>query len=142
MNDEPNKPPSRPRIRIRLHQEDEVGYGKPPRAHQFKPGQSGNPKGRKMGVKNEATILHELLQQKVTLTERGKTRKVTLLEAILRKLAEECLRGNIRSTAFLLNRFQATSMGDGSQADIGEDDKAVLEAYIKELQPKNDGGAS
>ncbi|CEG06953.1 hypothetical protein BN961_00334 [Afipia felis] len=142
MNDEPNKPPARPRIRIRLHREEEVGYGKPPRAHQFKPGQSGNPKGRKKGVKNEATIMHELLQHKVTLTERGKARQVTLLEAILRKLVEDCLKGNIRSTAFLLNRFQASSMGEGSQTNISEDDNAVLEAYIKEFQPKNDGGAS
>ena len=137
MNGGANK--SRPRIRVRLNQDDEVGYGRPPRAHQFKPGQSGNPKGRKKGVKNEATILHEILQHKVSLRERGKTRKVTLLEAILRKLVEDCLKGNIRSTSFLLNRFQATSTRDGSQADIGEDDKAVLEAYIKELQPKNGG---
>ena len=28
---------------LRHHQHD-VGYGKPPRAHQFKPGNSGNPR--------------------------------------------------------------------------------------------------
>ena len=38
----------------------EVGYGKPPKAHQFKPGQSGNPKGRPRGAKSEATILREI----------------------------------------------------------------------------------
>jgi hypothetical protein len=142
MSEGSGKSPCRSRTRVRLHQEDEVGYGRPPRAHQFKPGQSGNPKGRKKGIKNEATILHDLLQHKVTLTERGKTRKVSLLEAILRKLAEDCLKGNIRSTAFLLNRFQATSMGEESRTDIGEDDKTVLEAYLKELQPKNAGSGS
>jgi hypothetical protein len=26
--------------------DDEVGFGKPPKKHQWKPGQSGNPKGR------------------------------------------------------------------------------------------------
>jgi hypothetical protein len=35
----------------------EVGYGKPPKAKQFKPGQSGNPKGRPKGSRN-ATPKH------------------------------------------------------------------------------------
>jgi hypothetical protein len=120
---------------------EEVGYGKPPRRHQFKPGQSGNPKGRKKGVKNEITILQELLQHKVALNERGKTRKIILLEAILRKVAEDCLRGNIKSVGFLLNRYHAAAAGDAAQADLGEDDKAVLEAYLREFQNKpEDGG--
>lgn len=134
MTDQPMKP--RPRVRIRP-QNNDVGYGRPPKEHQFKPGQSGNPKGRKKGVKNEAAILHELLQHMVTLTERGKTRKITLLEAILRRVAEDCLKGNIRSAAFLLNRFQTLSAGEGAKTEISEDDKAVLEAYLKELQPKD-----
>ena len=53
------------------------------------------------------TILQELLQHKVVLNERGKTRKIILLEAILRKVAEDCLRGNIKSVGFLLNRYYA-----------------------------------
>ena len=30
----------------------EVGYGKPPKSTQFKPGRSGNPKGRTKGSRN------------------------------------------------------------------------------------------
>ena len=30
----------------------EVGYGKPPKSRQWKPGQSGNPKGRPKGARN------------------------------------------------------------------------------------------
>ena len=134
---------SRRRIRIRLEDEaDDVGYGKPPRSHQFKPGQSGNPKGRKKGIKNEVTILQELLQHKVSLSERGKTRKIILLEAILRKVAEDCLRGNIKSVGFLLNRYYAAAAGDTAQGDLSEDDKAVLEAYLREFKnkPEDDGG--
>ncbi|MEH2567771.1 DUF5681 domain-containing protein [Bradyrhizobium sp. AZCC 2289] len=129
-------------VRLRLEDNDEdVGYGKPPRRHQFKPGQSGNPKGRKKGVKNEITILQELLQHKVVLNERGKTRKIILLEAILRKIAEDCLRGNIKSVGFLLNRYYAAAAGNAAQADLSEDDKEVLDAYLRDFKkPSEDGG--
>ena len=52
------------RKRVRLKPSDEdVGYGKPPKANQFKPGKSGNPKGRPKGARSEATMLVELLSQ-------------------------------------------------------------------------------
>ena len=35
----------------------EVGYGKPPEASRFKPGRSGNPKGRPRGSKNKRISL-------------------------------------------------------------------------------------
>jgi hypothetical protein len=114
--------------------EDDVGYGKPPRAHQFKHGQSGNPKGRPEGAKSETTILHELLQQKISLNERGRTRKITLHEAILRRIAEDCLKGNTKSAAFLLNRYHAMTASEPEEAGLSEDEKAVLETYLKDFQ--------
>ena len=45
----------------------EIGYGKPPKKHQFKPGQSGNRKGRPKGTKNTATLLREILDRKIEL---------------------------------------------------------------------------
>jgi hypothetical protein len=56
----------------------EVGYGRPPQAHRFKPGQSGNPRGRPKGAKNEATILRDLLNRKIDVREGGRVRKITL----------------------------------------------------------------
>jgi hypothetical protein len=129
---------SRRRLKIRPSVDD-VGYGKPPRSHQFKPGRSGNPRGRPKGVKNEETILRELLHHKVVLNERGKSRKIILLEAILRKVAEGCLRGNVKSVAFLLNRYYAASAGSNIDSEIGEDDKAVLDAFLKKFETNNEG---
>jgi hypothetical protein len=123
-----------PRVRRRVGNklgadESDVGYGKPPKAHQFKPGQSGNPKGRKKGIRNEATILQDLLQYKVSITERGKTRKIPLMEAMLRKIAEDGLKGNVKSVTFLLNRYQTILIGDDSaRQTLSEDDKVVLDA--------------
>src|SRR3981081_3050883 len=120
----------KPRRRVRPEGDAyEVGYGKPPREHQFKLGQSGNKPGRPKGAKNEETILSDLFKQKVRISENGKVRKITVLEAILRKVAEDCLRGNIKSVGFLLNRYYAAAAGGTAQADLSEDHKAGLGRY-------------
>ena len=116
--------------------EDDVGYGKPPRAHQFKPGKSGNPKGRPKGAKSAETILHELLQQKISLNERGKARKITIHEGIFRRIIEDCLKGNTKAAAFLLNRHHAMTSGEPVESGLSEDDEAVLEAYMHKYQNK------
>ena len=137
------KPKGRAKKRPRpAADEDDVGYGKPPRTHQFKPGQSGNPKGRPRGAKSEATILQDLLQHKIGLSEHGKTRRITLHEAILRRIAEDCLKGNTKSAAFLLNRYHAMTSGEPDESGLSDDEQTVLETYLKKFQsdldPKKD----
>jgi hypothetical protein len=132
------KPPSEirslPRVRIRDAASDsEVGYGRPPKSTQFKSGQSGNPKGRPKGAKNEATILHELLHRKIPVREGGRTRKIMVLEAILTRFAEDSLKGNTKSAAFLLNRHGAVESGDPQRSDLNDDDQDILNAYAQRL---------
>jgi len=111
-----------------------VGFGKPPKQARFKPGHSGNPKGRPKGAKSESTILRELLHRKITIREGGKSRKVTVLEGMLTRFAEDSLKGNVKSAAFLLNRYGAMVSGEVGPSDIGEDDREVLEAFIRKQQ--------
>ena len=49
----------------------QVGYGRPPLHTRFKPGQSGNPKGRPKGAKNEDTILREIMNRPIDIREGG-----------------------------------------------------------------------
>ena len=114
----------------------DVGYGRPPREHQFKPGQSGNKRGRPKGSKNEATIISELLNRRIDIRQNGTVRKITLLEGILLKFAEDALKGNPKSAAFLLNRKLLTESSDqpadGPALDM--DDRKVLEHYAQQLE--------
>ncbi|MBR1153973.1 DUF5681 domain-containing protein [Bradyrhizobium sp. JYMT SZCCT0428] len=128
-----------PPAKKRAGERDDVGYGKPPREHQFKPGKSGNPKGRPKGAKNPETILLELLQQQVGLNERGKARRITILEAIFRRIIEDGLKGNTKSAAFILNRYQAATSGGTMESGLSEDDEAVLEAYLQKYRSNNEG---
>jgi hypothetical protein len=46
-----------------------VGYGRPPVHTRFKPGQSGNPRGRRKGQRNVSTVLAETLNQRIRIRE-------------------------------------------------------------------------
>lgn len=74
-----------------MSSEYEVGYGKPPKHTRFKPGQSGNLKGRPKTYKSAISVLEEPLNMKVG----GKKREVPAFEASLRKTAQSALEGQL-----------------------------------------------
>jgi hypothetical protein len=112
-----------------------VGRGRPPKATQFKPGQSGNPKGRPKGAKNESTIVRGLLNRKIAIREGGKTRKVSVLEAIFIRFAEDALKGNPKSAAFLLNRYGLAEGTDAPEASgLDQDDQQILESFRRHVE--------
>ena len=132
-----NDSSTRPRIRDRERPlEAGVGYGRPPRRHRFQPGQSGNPKGRPKGSKNESTILREILGRKIANRVGDRVRKITVLEGILLRIADDSLRGDIKSATFLLNRFGALVSGELERTDITDDDREILEGYVARLEAK------
>lgn len=116
-----------------------VGYGNPPKQHQFQPGQSGNRKGRPKGTKSTATLLHEIVERKIEVRTGTTVRKISVREAILTRIAEFALKGDIKSAAFLL---QLLNMLDTAQehANSGSplDDREIIDAYLKSFL-KNEG---
>ena len=112
----------------------EVGYARPPRAHRFKPGRSGNPKGRPKGAKNEETILNNLLNRRIEIRQAGRLRKITVLEAMLLKFAEEALKGDAKAATFLLNRYRPPEANEASANEMTEEDQEVLDAFTRRVQ--------
>jgi hypothetical protein len=68
--------------------DERVGYGSPPKHSRFKKGRSGNPKGRPPNSRNFDSLLNEELEQKISVTERGATRRITKREAIAKRLVD------------------------------------------------------
>jgi hypothetical protein len=95
-----------------------VGYGKPPRQHQFQPGQSGNSKGRPKGAKNTSTLLREILDRKIEVRTGATARKVSVREAILIRFAESALKGDTKSAHFLLQRYDVAETAQSEVQDI------------------------
>jgi hypothetical protein len=106
-----------------------VGYGKPPKHSQFKKGQSGNPKGRPRGKRNMASLVGDVLAQKVTITANGKRKRVSSETALLLRLREKALGGDLRALQILLSLRAAHIPDAESTADhglIAAEDIAIL----------------
>ena len=122
--------------------DDPVGYGKPPRHTQFKPGQSGNPSGRPKGVRSLKDDFHEVLCEPVRITQNGKARELTTQQVILKVLANKAGKGEmgaIRQTVELMLRVFGT--GEDAEAERGalsEDDEALIAAAL--AREKTDEG--
>jgi hypothetical protein len=83
-----------------------VGYKKPPRHTQFKPGHSGNTKGRPKKSTAPTDVLRKQLRTLVNVTAGGKTQRVSILEAIVMKLASLAASGDYKSIALVLTALK------------------------------------
>ncbi|MBB5716612.1 DUF5681 domain-containing protein [Sphingomonas aerophila] len=114
--------------------------GRPPREYRFKPGTSGNPRGRPRGSRNFATLIQRELDRTITATVSGRQTKVAKREAIIMRLVEKALKGDHKSIEAILK------YGDEGSSEIKlppmDTDPAreseILDAYLRRL---DDGGA-
>jgi hypothetical protein len=116
----------------------EVGFGKPPRAMQFKPGRSGNPAGRPRGAKNFATAIEQELDARVTVTENGRRRRISKREVIAKHLVNKAASGDLKAIPLLLNEARAqennpAGSGPNDILDAPEDHK-VLDGIIARIR--------
>jgi hypothetical protein len=108
----------------------EVGYGRPPREHQFKSGQSGNPLGaRKKRPPNPLEAEAKLLfEDKRTVRENGKARKVNLVTAAMMILRAEVMKGDLRAIEYVLKR--ADKVAAALSQKYGERDEGAEKAEL------------
>ena len=84
------------------------GYGHPPKASQFRKGQSGNPRGRPPKARGQATIAARVLSEVKRLAGQPKGARVrhTMLELVVMTLKQLAAAGHDRA-AVLYTRFAA-----------------------------------
>jgi hypothetical protein len=120
--------------------EYEVGYKKPPEHTRFKPGKSGNPKGRSKGAKGLSTVFMEEASERVTIKMGDRSIKVTKLQAIMKRLFQKAMEGNAQAMskiAEIARMIEPQQTQQQAQKVLSLDDQAIIAAYIQR-QHKNE----
>src|SRR5213080_1744635 len=122
-------------------EEYNVGPGRPPREYQFKPGQSGNPKGAKPKPRSLLPDLKRLFEQalseKVTFTQGEKELTLTMAGAGIKQLVAQFAKGDrharrdVLAYAEKLGIDLLASHRQSIEEALSTDHQAILDTYVE-----------
>jgi Family of unknown function (DUF5681) len=126
-------------------QDYRVGPGRPPKEYQFKPGQSGNPKGarRKPGsiVPDLKALLKRALSGKVTLRQGEQEKIITKAAAGIEQLVNQFAKGDRHARHDLLTLAarlgvdlvpgQGDALAQSVASALSANDEALLADYVR-----------
>ena len=107
-----------------------IGYRRPPRHSQFKPGTSGNPKGRPKQSKSLKSIIQDALTSKVTVRENGRVRSVSKIEAVVLSHVERALKGDDKASVAVIRMAGHVDLLSGPEDGA---DKTTLSATEEKI---------
>jgi Family of unknown function (DUF5681) len=90
----------------------QVGYCRPPLHSRFKPGQSGNPKGRPRQSRNLRTIVKQVLSEDMQIREGGRLRRMSAGEALVRTILARAFKGDPKALASLILLARLSGLTD------------------------------
>ena len=103
----------------------EVGYGKPPRAHRFKPGQSGNRRGRPRPLPEIVDLFGKELTRKHTIIEGGQQVRIPMLQLLVKRLLQLAVKGDLRAISEALN-FAHQHAANGESTRYNSDNEEYV----------------
>ena len=120
--------------------EYEVGYKKPPKQTQWKPGQSGNPNGRPRKIKDFEKLLDIELSKEITITEGGKQISISKREVLLKSLVNDALKGDLRAMKMVLPFMVSQQSIAGFEPDAA--DRQAFEQLLRRYEQSGDAEVS
>jgi hypothetical protein len=114
----------------------EIGYRRPPPSGRFKKGKSGNPKGRPKGSTNFLTQLEKELGQSIVVTEDGRKKTITRLQAMVKRMVASALHGDQKALLTLVEILRRTGKFTEIEMDnlVPDDFEDMLEIYMARRQ--------
>lgn len=118
----------------------DVGYGKPPKHTQFKPGQSGNPAGGKKPDKSLIDLFVDEGKKNIKVKQGNQQLTLSKRAALVKRVFASALEGNLKATQLIFTVLgQAQNEGlTGDAPDLTEEEIAVL---AKAFMASQKGGA-
>jgi len=98
-----------------------VGYGRPPIESRFKPGASGNPRGRRKGSKNLKTLVRKAMTACISIQEGTKTRRVSKIEGVVLRQLQSALKGDDRSAMAVIKMAMQMGLLEEPASNAAED---------------------
>ena len=124
-----------------------VGYGRPPTHTQFKPGVSGNLKGRPKKAPSFSEVTEQILNKKIEMRAGDRVLRMSNKEALVQSAIRQALAGKPRLLAVLPAIMRHESQGLQGRADtslnLAADDEAILSDFLarhRDAEDPTDGG--
>lgn len=112
-----------------------VGYRRPPKHTQFKPGQSGNPRGRSPQSRNLGTIVRQVLDEQIPIRKGGRVRPMPTIEALFRSLLARAFKGDLKALTALVVMIKQSGYGTEvteitPELPRGTDHEAIIADFL------------
>lgn len=117
-----------------------VGYGKPPKEHQFKKGQSGNSKGRRPRTKNASKLLAIELDELIVVRDGNREKRITKREALFKALVNDAITNKPNARPLLVKLLDISPPAEPFTPT--EDDDALIEEFLAHGRARQKGGTS
>ena len=111
-----------------------VGYKRPPPEHRFKPGRSGNPRGRRKTPATVSEIFDQEFATRVAVPDgRGRRSWISLEQATIRGLVRRATRDNraLKLAIELRERFRGSDARHLDRSSLSAEDAALLDEIIE-----------
>ena len=116
---------------------NKIGYGRPPKHTQFKPGQSGNPRGRPRKSKQVEALIQSELNRTLVIKEGGREVRITKREAIVKQLVNSAIKGDTKPLQMMIAHLEKHREVDPFVATEA-DDLALLKSMTATVEPDGD----
>lgn len=117
---------------------DGVGYRRPPKQHRFKPGQSGNPKGRPKGAPTLEESMTREAAKHVKVKQGDKIISVPKLEALTRRVFAKALEGDLAAARMVFQLLADSDAEASASTSTAEPVALPSEDAIKRMLKRFD----